>query len=376
MLVPYSSVKIVYGICGIGNGHLYRQLPTLDHLINGSAFVEVFTYGSSYEYLKNRFRELPKVTVHCVAVPYIIGNPKGLDFEKSAQDPRNQKDFFTINARIFADVDKRIGKPDLVISDYEPISAQYAYAHGAPLITIDQQSKFLLRGDWHPINGTSCIDEIMRLKLFFPRATQRIACSFFDVTPSKGSSENVTLIPPVMRPDVRAMGSSNKCCNSVLVYLSEQSPNDMQASELLKLLQEFPSWHFHLYCPAPDYQPIKTSSSNITIHSLRDNNFIHTLLSSSAIISTAGHSLLSEAMHLCIPVLCLPLSLFEQQINASVIADNNFGVSVAELSGSTVAHFLENASNFAHNIQEDKKVLIKGDGSSLVRESIRRLITL
>jgi hypothetical protein len=42
-----------------------------------------------------------------------------------------------------------IGKPDLVISDYEPISAQYAYASGTPLVTIDQQSKYLV-GDYEP----------------------------------------------------------------------------------------------------------------------------------------------------------------------------------------------------------------------------------
>jgi Glycosyl transferase family 1 len=68
-----------------------------------------------------------------------------LDFAASLDAAQNQHiNFFQENIAAMAQAQKMIGKPDLVISDYEPVSAQYAYAYDAPLITVDQQSKYLI----------------------------------------------------------------------------------------------------------------------------------------------------------------------------------------------------------------------------------------
>lgn len=58
--------------------------------------------------------------------------------------PANRnRDAFGANFSVMHAATKEFGGGlDLVISDYEPISAQYAYATGTPLITSDQQSKF------------------------------------------------------------------------------------------------------------------------------------------------------------------------------------------------------------------------------------------
>jgi UDP:flavonoid glycosyltransferase YjiC (YdhE family) len=41
-----KSKKILYGVCGIGMGHTYRQLPLLDELAIDNRIV-LFVYGES-----------------------------------------------------------------------------------------------------------------------------------------------------------------------------------------------------------------------------------------------------------------------------------------------------------------------------------------
>ncbi len=72
-------------------------------------------------------------------MPYYIGNRTGIDFAATAKRAAAQGiDYVAVNSRALNEASKYLGKADLVISDYEPISAQYAYAYSVPLVTIDQ----------------------------------------------------------------------------------------------------------------------------------------------------------------------------------------------------------------------------------------------
>ncbi len=121
--------KVIYGICGIGNGHLYRQLPIIEFFLQNSHKIMIFTYGTAYEFFINKFiPSLPLeknglIHVALVDVPYFIGNKEGLDFVKAAEI--NSTMAMKNNLEAFAKAQKYIGSPDLIISDYEPYSAQY-----------------------------------------------------------------------------------------------------------------------------------------------------------------------------------------------------------------------------------------------------------
>ena len=161
--------KILFGICGISNGHCSRQLPVMKHLLEQGHQLMVFTYGDGLTYFNNRLPQGPQLTLVPVADPYFVGTPQGLDFAQTALSDKNQVDFNRINALAMQQAAEKFGRPDLVISDYEMVAAQYAYAKNAPLVTLDQQSKYLV-GDFSlMLNGTSYIDEVERLGLFFPK---------------------------------------------------------------------------------------------------------------------------------------------------------------------------------------------------------------
>src|SRR5262249_32980078 len=142
------------------------------------------------------------VTVARVAVPFYASNKDGIDFNASAKRPENQQDFVAINAAAMAVAEQKIGKPDLVVSDYEPVSAQYAYAQGANLVTVDQQSKYLVGEFPEILNGQGYKNEVQMLRMFFPRAEERLACSFFRVARKVQPAEEVELVPPVLNDAV------------------------------------------------------------------------------------------------------------------------------------------------------------------------------
>ncbi len=143
-----SERKILWGVCGIGNGHMIRQLPLIEHFSRMDRIV-IFAYDASYGFYAKRFEGHPRVTVLPVAVPFYVGDRNGLDLEATKRLPTNDKDYDGINGKAHQEAEALIGTPDLVISDYEPTCAVYAYEHGAPLVTIDQQKgrSFGARGE-------------------------------------------------------------------------------------------------------------------------------------------------------------------------------------------------------------------------------------
>lgn len=368
--------SILYGVCGIGNGHIYRQLPIIEDLALDNKVV-IFAYGTSLEFFLKHFQNNAHISIIEVAVPYYPGCETGLDFEAAAGLSAQSSDAYTTtNVRAMAEASRLIGRPDLVVSDYEPVSAQYAYAYDAPLVTIDQQSKYLYGALPSELAGRRYADEVMRLRMFFPLADARIACSFFRVEPRQGGAA-VAIVPPVLRSKVLASATASRSIGGklILVYLTAQAGFDQLLPEMYELLGEHPEYTFAVFLANFETMDHEPGYSNISVHLHGSPEFDEVLMSCAGIITTAGHGLLSEAMHLDLPVYALPLPLYEQQLNAAVIADNNFGVSASVLDEKTLKRFLGNLPTFTKNIHDDTVVLNRGDGAREITDIIRHKLT-
>jgi uncharacterized protein (TIGR00661 family) len=364
-----QQASILWGICGIGHGHTFRQLPLLQHFADEGHKIMVFAYGQSLETLTDIFRETPNVSLAEVAVPYYVGAKDGLDFEATQNHPANQNiDFQGINARAMAQAQKIIGCPDLVVTDYEPVSAQYAYAHNAPLVTIDQQSKYL-KGDFpQDLNGCGFRDEVERLRMFFPKADHRIACSFFDVAACAHAAQDVTIHAPVLREEIIALQREPSVRPSYILYLTAQMETAQSLADLFDVLSRGTEADFHVFgrnVPAGEKQ------SNISCHGHAQQGFLRALESCHGIISTAGHGLLSEAMYLGIPVYAMPLSLYEQQMNAKVINDHGFGMARPTLERASLQEFMAQNANYCDAIGKDQKILMRKDERAQIVKTLR-----
>lgn len=373
-----APLKIVYGVCGIGLGHAYRQLPILEYFIEQGSQLCIFAYGRSLEFYARRFEHMPAVILEQVAVPFYAGSPEGLDFKATAEHADNKgKEFLRVNCRAMEQASQHIGKPHLVISDYEPTAAQYAYAHSAPLITIDQQSKYLCRNNWPVLAGHSCVDEVMRLRMLFPKAEARIATSFFRVEEESEQHGIVALHGPVIREsilDIARQKRSYQDGNRILVYLSSQADSTQSVDELCSLVSSQSSWQFDFYVPRGKRRGISHVPENVSIQEHGDELYLESLASCSALITTAGHTLLSEAMYLEKPVLAMPLPVYEQHMNAAVLEQHGFGSAVSVLDVTTLDGFLSTIPEARDSIRRDQSVLIKTPGQDSIIETLEGLI--
>ncbi|HSX32849.1 MAG TPA: glycosyltransferase family protein [Candidatus Saccharimonadales bacterium] len=350
--------KILYGVCGIGNGHIYRQLPTLNHLAL-SHRIMIFAYGDSLTLFSTHFAGHANVKVVEVAVPYYVGNRTGIDFQASAKlIEESGIDYAAMNSHAMHEAWQYVGQADLAISDYEPVTAQYAYAYGVPLVTIDQQSKYLSGAFPAELHGSTYVDEVVRLRMFFPTAAARIACSFFNV-PQLPDHETVHLYPPVIRSDFKLHRTRKH--NELLVYLTAQPGSKQSPAALMAVLGRQRDTVFHVFLSKTARLQTEVPK-NVRLYQHGGKEFKLLLETCAGVIATAGHSLLSEAMYLGVPVLALPLPLYEQQMNAEIIQQGQFGLSADLLTPDVLQEFITNLARYAHNIKTDTTLLLRGDG--------------
>lgn len=367
-----TDLKVLYGICGIGMGHAFRQLPIVDRLVRGKATIVMFAYGESYRFYAKRFAGNRRVRVEEVAVPFYAGDAQGIDFGETRRRLEHLP-HAAINCEAMSVAQRVLGKPDVVISDYEPVCAQFAYATSSPLVTIDQQSKYLVGSFPEQLNGTTFGDEVARLRMFFPRADARIACSFFAVNPGTVQREAVQLVPPIIRADVLNMHRRPAVRKrSVLVYLSSQRDFVQSLAEVVSVCQSQRAVRFHIFARGVD-DAIGSSlgTSNVMLYRHGDRRFQPLLARCNALITTGGHSLLSEAMNLGIPSYVIPLAVYEQQMNAHVIDEAGFGVARARLDPDELSRFLLRLPEFAANIAADDRVLLRGSGESQIAATLQ-----
>jgi uncharacterized protein (TIGR00661 family) len=359
--------KILWGVCGIGHGHIFRQLPLIDHFARDNDIV-IFGYGESYDFYKSHFADHPRVTVERVAVPYIPGGPEGLDFAAAAQLPENRMDYTAINAAAMRAARARLGRPDLVVSDYEPVCAQYAYAMDAPLVTVDQQSKYLCGDFPEPLNRQYYRDEIERLRMFFPKAEKRLASTFFSVS-AKGATD-VTLCPPVLGDAILDIRRQKSATPEILIYLSAQKPFGQSFDDIAAACAAHPGVTFHLFgknIPA-------MAAANVKTYRHGDPAFHVVLARCHGVVSTAGHTLLSESMYLGIPVCAVPLPLYEQEMNARAVADGGFGIATDRLDAAVLSQFLDNLPAYESAIAADKTRLLRGPGQGAIIRHLNEIL--
>lgn len=369
--------KILYWICGIWNGHTFRQLTILEEL-HKTNIIQIFAYWNSLEYLSRYFKSSPNIFITEVDVPFYIWDKTGLSFNKTSKSTLNLwRNFFKKNIKAMEIAQSNIWQPDFVISDYEPVSAQYAYAYDVPLFTIDQQSKFFNFNQKNKSDSidvfpsSSYLDETMRLNMFFPKATERFACSFYKV-----KSWKAKIVAPIIRKEIQKLKPSYQE-SKILVYLSPNKLNNTYIPSLANDLWMFPAYNFKIFTSWTDKikQNLELAKyQNLEFIELWDLSFIDHLWSSNWVISTSGHNLISEALYLEKPIYAIPGNVLEQKLNAHMISQSWFGLSSNSLNKSDLSKFLKNLSNFRKNIQEDNKVLTKGIWQDYILNTIEKYL--
>lgn len=288
-------MNILYGIQGTGNGHISRA-RTLLPLLESLADVDVLVSGSSSEILPER-----PVTYQVHGLGYTFGRNGGIDLVDTARNFRP--------LRLIRDIQSLPAeKYDLVISDFEPVSARAARRAGKTCIGLSHQAAFLSpacpRPQWRSLAG----EQIFR---HYAPCTHAIGFHY--------QSYDEHIFTPVISNKIRKLRFRQER-QHVTVYLP--SVDDLR---LIRVLEHVPDVEWHIFSKRAQSA---YRHGHVSVTPVDQAAFIRSLSGCIGLVCGAGFETPSEALFLGIPILAVPMKWqYEQQCNAAALSQ--LGVQVS-----------------------------------------------
>jgi len=320
--------KIVYAVCGEGFGHSTRSHLVGQRLIDAGHNVMFVGSKNSLLYLKQYFGPpLADVKeVFGLSYAYDKGYVDPIrtvkkNLVKFPKGHRQNKELFKKHIEPF--------EPDLVISDFEPFSAWWAWRKKVPFISIDNEHMLTLCDLEHPAkNRFSRLTASVVTRCHYIGAVAYIIINFFRA-PLR--IDSAILAPPIVRPIVCALRPVEG--EHIIVY----STTGTGEEQLRFVLGKFGSQRFYVYGFNKDAE-----YKNCIFKKRSIEGFLADLANSRGVIASAGFSLISESMYLKKKMLVLPLAgQYEQIVNAHYIQKLGLGLSAKKLDEPVLARFLD-----------------------------------
>ncbi|MEZ4373169.1 MAG: glycosyltransferase family protein [Polyangiaceae bacterium] len=353
-------MRILYGVVGEGMGHATRSRVILEHLVRRGHQIKVVVSGRAHRFLTERLAHHDSVSIeeiHGLSLSYV-----GNRVDKSESLKQNLKAAakgMRKNLDVYRKVAEASFEPELVISDFESWAAFYALNHFLPVISIDNMQ--VINRCKHPaevIGKKSQNYRITKLavKTKIPGAYHYLVSSFFF---PKVRKKRTTLVPPILRDEI--LQAKREPGAHVLVYQTA-SANE----KLVPALQQLP-YEFRLYGMGRE-----ATEGNVSLRSFSESGFVEDLRTARAVITGGGYTLMSEAVHLGVPVHSVPVEQqFEQELNARWLAHLGYGTWSPTLEVDKIRDFISNSATYAKALEsyprQDNRMLFR-----LVDELIER----
>jgi uncharacterized protein (TIGR00661 family) len=317
--------RIIYAVAGEGFGHSSRS-----HLI-GQRFLDaghdVMFVGSrkSLLYLKQYFGERVK-EVFGLSFAY-----EDQRIDKSETLKRNLlklPEAYRQNDELFKKHFEPF-EPELIISDFEPFSAWWAWRKNVPFLSIDHEHMLTLCRLDHPFkNWFSRLTASVVTECHYVGAASYIIINFFRA-PLR--IDSAVLAPPIVRPVVRELEPTDG--EHILLY----STTGKERDRLQENLRKFTKQTFIIYGFDEAFE-----HNNCIFKKRSTEGFLADLASARGVIASAGFSLLSECLYLKKRMLLLPVAgQYEQIINARYIEKLGLGISAEKLDETVISQFLD-----------------------------------
>ena len=312
-------MKILYGIQGTGNGHISRARVMAKELAKYSEISVTYLFSGR---AKTDFfdMEIFGDFLHYDGLTFISKNGK-IDLLATAKKNNLWQCYQHIKTL-------DLSPYDLIITDFEPITAWAAKLAKKNVLGIGHQYAF---GKNTPLTGDN----------FFTRWIMR------NFAPAKHSfglhwanyASNV--LPPIIDTSMGAaknMGSAKKA-DHVLVYLPFENQTQITA-----LLQNMPEVNFIQYSP----ELHDATEGNVTTCKTNYLGFKSDLLAASGVITNCGFELISECLHLGLPILTKALNgQMEQESNALALQQLEYATVVKTLTLATINNWYHNKSEIS-----------------------------
>ncbi|TVQ66871.1 MAG: hypothetical protein EA360_05160 [Balneolaceae bacterium] len=280
-------MKILYGIQGTGHGHISRAreiVPVLSEKSDVTLLISGYNCHlelEGYEVIKKRG----------ISLAYDdSGGVSYLNTVAQIQPLRFFKDLESIDMDSF----------DLIISDYEPLSAWAARFKRKPSVALSHQAAFLSAASPRPEKKSRFAEQILRN---FAPCNHSVGFHF--------RRYDSFIQPPVVRREVLGLTLADH--GHVTVYLPAFDP-----SYLSQLFKQFPDRNWHIFSPLCT---TPFTEDNVEVWPVGNRAFLKSMSESNGIITGAGFETCAEAMFLGKKLLVMPIrNQYEQYCNAAALS--------------------------------------------------------
>ncbi len=294
-------MRILYAIQGTGNGHISRAREIIP-LLQRYGHVDTLISGTQADVSLN-----DPVTYKLHGFSLIFGKNGGVDFWKSYKimDLR----------QLYRDIRSLpLDKYDLIINDFEPVTAWACKLQGRPSVALSHQSSFLSKKTPRPSKNFNWAEWVFR---HYAPTTYKIGFHF--------ERYDDFIHTPIIRSEIR--NQETRELGHITVYLPAY--DDKIIANYLKQIPDI-KWEIftkHFHTPYRD--------ANVYVRPVNNVQFNTSLANSSGLLTGGGFEGPAEALFLKKKVLVFPMrNQYEQQCNAEAARrmgipvikrlDNNF----------------------------------------------------
>jgi uncharacterized protein (TIGR00661 family) len=286
-------MKILFGIQGTGNGHISRAREIVP-LLQQYGEVDLLVSGTEAEVSLSQ-----PLAYKFHGFSFVFGKKGGVDnwaTFKIMNLPQLWKDMHSIPLKQY----------DLIINDFEPVSAWACRLQGVPSVSLSHQCSFVSKKTPRP----SKWNYAEWLFKYYSPTTHHIGFHF--------ERYDNFIHTPVIRSDIRNMETSNK--GHYTVYLPAYS--DKTLVKNLKATDA--EWQIFSKRTKTPYK-----DGNVQVFPINNEAFNTSLASCEGLLTGGGFEGPAEALFLGKKVLMIPMrGQYEQQCNA--LSASRLGVAVIE----------------------------------------------
>lgn len=333
---------IYYGMAGEGRGHATR-VKAIDDDLSRHHRIVLYAPGEAWDFLYPAYKGSAIEVRHLDGLSFHYDKKGQLNYYRTLFE--GLRKYLGFPSRIYRiRKDMELDRPDLVITDFDPLLPRAAEQLHIPYLSIDHQH-FLRTYDLSELPRRLRLHAaIMGLgvRCFYGSQKATIVSSFY-FPPLRQGLDNVYQVGVLLRPKVLDIGSHPPPGESFLtVYLRRPV-----SRRVLRALRG---------CGMPVHvfgQGELPDEADLHFHKIDNATLLDHLARGCALVCTAGNQLVGEALHLGKPVLALPEpSNHEQEINGHFVAAMGVGEcrSLARLRSRHIAEFLSRLDTYRSSI--------------------------
>lgn len=277
-------MKILYAIQGTGNGHIARA-EEIAPILSDYGKVDLFVSGAQAD-----IKLSMPVKYKSKGLSFFFGKKGGIDFLKTFQNNSSK--------RVMREIKEfPVEKYDLVINDFEAITAWACHKRSVPCLALSHQYSLLS-------------PKVPKPKHFDPIGTWFLN-NYAPVSEGVGfhfASYDQNMFTPVIREKIRTTKSTDD--GHYTVYLPAYDDK-----KLVKLFLKFPGVQWHIFSK---HITKPYHIGKISVFPVNNEAFTISMASSHGVLCGAGFEAPAEALYLGKKLLVVPMkNQHEQHFNAA-----------------------------------------------------------